>query len=135
MRAASSRSHPRLGGLALAAALAGALSAALGAAILALVITVFTEGNECVSPAASGEVVLGPPGRGQLVGASEYGGPGDPSSGTVGSSGASLLAHPDSYAELGGYTFQTATALGGLPYMRRCGSPGDPGRRSPTSAT
>ena len=25
--------------------------------------------------------------------------------------------HPDSYAELGGLTFQTATAMGGLPYM------------------
>jgi hypothetical protein len=51
------------------------------------------------------------------VGATEYGGPGDPSSGTVGASGANLLQHPDSYAELGGYTFQTATAMGGLPYM------------------
>jgi len=29
----------------------------------------------------------------------------------------SLLAHPDSYAELGGVTFQTATAMGGLPYL------------------
>jgi hypothetical protein len=62
-------------------------------------------------------VVLGPPGTGQLVGASEYGGPGDPSSGTIGASGVNLLEHPDSYAELGGYTFQTATDLGGLPYM------------------
>ena len=51
------------------------------------------------------------------MGATEYGGPGDPSSGTVGASGASLLAHPDSYAELGGITFQTATAMGGLPYL------------------
>ena len=31
--------------------------------------------------------------------------------------GTNLLEHPDSYAELGGYTFQTATAMGGLPYM------------------
>ncbi len=54
---------------------------------------------------------------GRTVGATEYGGPGDPSSGTVGASGASLLAHPDSYAELGGVTFQTATAMGGLPYL------------------
>jgi hypothetical protein len=61
--------------------------------------------------------VIGPPGAGQLVGATEYGGPGDPSSGTIGASGVSLLAHPDSYAELGGYTFETATAMGGLPYM------------------
>jgi hypothetical protein len=35
----------------------------------------------------------------------------------VGSSGASLIASPDSYAELGGTSFQTATAMGGLPYM------------------
>ncbi len=55
-------------------------------------------------------------GPAQTVGATEYGGPGDPSSGTVGASGVSLLARPDSYAELGGTSFQTATALGGLPY-------------------
>jgi hypothetical protein len=55
-------------------------------------------------------------GPAQAVGATEYGGPGDPSSGTVGASGVSLLAQPDSYAELGGSSFQTATALGGLPY-------------------
>jgi hypothetical protein len=54
---------------------------------------------------------------GTPVGASEYGGPGDPSSGTVGASGISLVAHPDSYAELGGATFQTASAMGGLAYM------------------
>jgi hypothetical protein len=59
--------------------------------------------------------VLGPRG-GARVGATEYGGPGDPSSGSVGSSGVDLDAHPDSYAELGGLTFQTATAMGGLPY-------------------
>jgi len=52
----------------------------------------------------------------QTVGATEYGGPGDPSSGTVGSSGVSLPSEPDSYAELGGVTFQTATSLGGLAY-------------------
>jgi len=52
----------------------------------------------------------------QTVGATEYGGPGDPSSGTVGASGVSLLAQPDSFAELGGTTFATAGALGGLPY-------------------
>jgi hypothetical protein len=52
----------------------------------------------------------------QTVGATEYGGPGDPSSGTVGASGVNLLSQPDSYAELGGTSFQTATALGGLPY-------------------
>jgi hypothetical protein len=93
------------------------LVAGLGAALLAVVTGVFSAGDECGSPGASGQVVLGPPGSGQLVGATEYGGPGDPSSGTVGAAGASLFAHPDSYAELGGYSFQTATAMGGLPYM------------------
>jgi cell wall-associated NlpC family hydrolase len=56
------------------------------------------------------------PGQGERVGATEYGGAGDPSSGDVGSSGVDLDAHPDSYAELGGFTFATATAMGGLPY-------------------
>ncbi len=99
----------------------GALGAAAGVglatALLALLIGALSPGDQCASPAGSGQLVLGPPGVGQLVGASEYGGPGDPSSGTVGASGANLLAHPDSYAELGGETFQTATAMGGLPYM------------------
>ena len=79
--------------------------------------------------------MLGPPGTGQLVGATEYGGPGDPSSGTVGASGANLLQHPDSYAELGGDTFQTATAMGGLPYMTPLRITWGAARRSPTSAT
>src|SRR5579875_1332021 len=56
------------------------------------------------------------PGGGARIGATEYGGPGDPSSGSVGSSGVDLDTHPDSYAELGGTTFQTATAMGGLAY-------------------
>jgi hypothetical protein len=85
--------------------------------LVAVLIGTGTPGNECGSPAAAGRVTIGPPGNGQLVGATEYGGPGDPSSGTVGASGVSLLAHPDSYAELGGLTFQTATAMGGLSYM------------------
>jgi cell wall-associated NlpC family hydrolase len=98
--------------------LTGFALTALGAALLALLITVFSGGNDCGSPTTSpvGGIVLGPPGSGQSVGATEYGGPGDPSSGTVGASGVDLLEHPDSYAELGGYTFQTATAMGGLPY-------------------
>ncbi len=101
----------------IAVLLAATAGIGLITALLALLISVLTPGDDCSSPAASGQVVLGPPGSGELVGATEYGGPGDPSSGTVGASGASLLAHPDSYAELGGYTFQTATAMGGLPYM------------------
>jgi hypothetical protein len=66
-------------------------------------------------------------GRAYAVGATEYGGPNDPSSGTVGSSGTDLPDHPDSFAELslldvnpardgGGFTFQDADALGALPY-------------------
>jgi cell wall-associated NlpC family hydrolase len=100
----------------LAAAVAGIAIAALGAALLALVLSVLTQGSPC-APAPGGSIALGPPGTGQLVGATEYGGPGDPSSGVIGASGANLLADPDSYAELGGTTFQTATAMGGLPYM------------------
>jgi hypothetical protein len=98
--------------------LAGALG--LGGIIaLALLIVLLgvTGAGGCSLPAGTGAVVLGPPGQGQVVGATEYGGPGDPSSGTVGASGANLVEHPDSYAELGGYTFDTATDLGGLPYM------------------
>ena len=55
-------------------------------------------------------------GSSQTVGATEYGGPGDHSSGTVGASGVSLVSDPDSFAELGGTSFATATSLGGLPY-------------------
>lgn len=88
----------------------------IAVALLVVLLGVTGAGGCSVSAGPAG-VVLGPPGQGQLVGATEYGGPGDPTSGTVGASGANLLAHPDSYAELGGYTFDTATDLGGLPYM------------------
>jgi hypothetical protein len=106
--------------LALATAFACALATTLAIALLATLIPISSPGQPC-SPAtampSSGPITVGPPGAGQRVGATEYGGPGDPTSGTVGASGKSLLAHPDSYAELGGSTFQTATAMGGLPYM------------------
>jgi cell wall-associated NlpC family hydrolase len=98
------------------AAIGGMALAGVGAALLGLLLSVFTEGNDCAS-SPSGSIALGPPGDGQLVGATEYGGPGDPSSGTFGSSGANLIHNPDSYAELGGDTVETATAMGGLPYM------------------
>ena len=105
------------GGLIIAVAAIGAMTlAGVGAALLALLLSVFSEGNDCAS-SPSGSIALGPPGTGRLVGATEYGGPGDPSSGTVGSSGANLVQSPDSYAELGGDSFQTATAMGGLAYM------------------
>jgi hypothetical protein len=106
----------RRGALILAATVAGIAIAALGAALLALLLSELTAGNPCAPP-PGGSIALGPPGIGEQVGATEYGGPGDPSSGVVGASGANLLTYPDSYAELGGTTFQTATALGGLPYM------------------
>jgi hypothetical protein len=71
------------------------------------------------------------PGRSYEVGATEYGGPGDRTSGDYGSipaPGQSFLpAHPDSFAELsvldsnpanhGGFTFGDANALGRLPYL------------------
>ena len=60
------------------------------------------------------------------VGATEYGGPGDPTSSAWGASGAYLPAEPDSFAELsvldtnpantGTFTFQDANALNNLPY-------------------
>ena len=67
------------------------------------------------------------PGQTYQVGATEYGGPGDPSSGDVGSSGAYLPSYPDSFAELstldinpansgGQFSFGDADALGALPY-------------------
>jgi hypothetical protein len=105
-----------------AAGLAGLLAASLAGVVLAVLLTAGTRAPECGTSAAGGggaatSIMLGPAGTGQRVGASEYGGTGDPSSGTVGASGINLLLHPDSYAELGGSTFQSATAMGGLPYM------------------
>jgi len=102
-------------GVCIAAAVA---TVGLACAVFLVVLGISGGGNGCSgSNPATGGIVLGPPGTGQVVGATEYGGPGDPSSGHVGSSGANLLAEPDSYAELGGLTFETATAMGGLPYM------------------
>ena len=101
----------------------GALIAAMFAvALLAASLVISGSGQSCSSEGAGGTVGAGPitlgaPGTGRVVGATEYGGPGDPSSGTIGASGVNLLEHPDSYAELGGTTFQTAVAMGGLAYM------------------
>jgi cell wall-associated NlpC family hydrolase len=92
------------------------------ASAIFIVINGVTGGSGCAALEGDGGssgtagIVLGPPGSGQTVGATEYGGPGDPASGDVGSSGVNLAAQPDSYAELGGTTFQTAVAMGGLPY-------------------
>jgi hypothetical protein len=97
------------------AGLVGVLAAAVAGTLLAVLLAAQGPAGGCGAPSAG--ITLGPPGTGQRVGATEYGGPADPGSGTVGASGVNLLAHPDSYAELGGTTFQTATAMGGLPYM------------------
>jgi hypothetical protein len=90
-------------------------------------------------PAGGGAVAYGlyaaplelHPGRWYLIGATEYGGPGDPSSGAYGSipdaRQAYLPAHPDTFAELsvlhtnpangGTFTFSDANALDNLPYL------------------
>ncbi|MDQ6822529.1 MAG: hypothetical protein M3076_19720 [Actinomycetota bacterium] len=105
--------------LMLGGAFAGIAATGLGVLLLAMLIGVFGNADQCggTAQAPGSGILLAPAGSGQLVGATEYGGPGDPSSGEVGASGQNLLAHPDSYAELGGYSFQTATSLGGLRYL------------------
>jgi hypothetical protein len=103
--------------------LGGFAAMSVGFALLSLLLGATGSPSGCNGGAAGAgtgpatSIVLGAPGSGVRVGATEYGGPGDPGSGTVGSSGENLLAFPDSYAELGGDTFQTATAMGGLPYL------------------
>lgn len=102
------------------ALVAGICAAGVGAALLTWLIGILQPGGGCAgadSVVTAGSVVLGAAGSGQLAGATEYGGPGDPSSGITGARGDNLLAHPDSYAELGGLSWQTATAMGGLGYM------------------
>ena len=90
---------------------------AIGVAVLLVLFGPGSSGDCGSSGGGAAAIVLGPPGSGQTVGATEYGGPGDPSSGVLGARGDNLLAHPDTYAELGGLTWQTATAMGGLAYM------------------
>jgi hypothetical protein len=106
--------------LPLAAVAAGsAVVGVLGGGV-ALLSSVLGSGAGCGAggDAGAGELIrLDPGGSGKLVGATEYGGPGDSHSGTTGALGDNLLAHPDSFAELGGLTWQTATAMGGLSYM------------------
>lgn len=102
--------------LALGGAVSGVSAAGLGAALLVLLLAPPPAPPSCTGGGPA-SIVLGPPGEGAVVGATEYGGPGDPSSGVVGARGDSLLAHPDSYAELGGLTWDTATAMGGLSYL------------------
>ena len=109
----------RAGSLVAGLALAGLLAMVGLLALVALTLQWLAGGAGCgaSAPGASAGIAMGPPGSGAVVGASEYGGPGDRGSGVLGASGANLLQHPDSYAELGGVSFATATMMGGLPYM------------------
>ncbi len=113
----------RAGVLATGLAITAIAGAAFAAALLAVLFTAAPSGSGCgadgsgVADAGVAGIALGPPGTGERVGATEYGGPGDPSSGVTGARGDNLLQHPDTYAELGGLSWQTATAMGGLPYM------------------
>jgi hypothetical protein len=103
-------------GLGIATALV--LSSTIGVVFLASLFGSPSSSSACTPASGSGlgSISRLPPGSGARVAATLYGGPGDSVSGSVGSSGVNLYQHPDSYAELGGTTFQTATALGGLPY-------------------
>ena len=92
------------------------LGAAMGVVFLTTLLASPPSSEACTPPGSPGGISLLAPGGGERVAATLYGGPGDSVSGSVGSSGVNLYRHPDSYAELGGTTFQTATALGGLPY-------------------
>jgi murein DD-endopeptidase MepM/ murein hydrolase activator NlpD len=67
-------------------------------------------GGSADSASCEGEIEVGPPGRGVLVGATVFGD-------RRGYRGDDLTGKPDSYAEMGGYTEQTARLLGGLPYL------------------
>lgn len=103
-----------------AALVGGFLTAGLGAAMISLLLAMLgrdSSGCAGTGTGSAARISLGPPGSGRLVGASEYGGPGDPQSGVTGARGDNLLQHPDTYAELGGLTWQTAAAMGGLQYM------------------
>jgi len=118
MLAQRTRHRVRSGTLVLIALLAGIGFVGIGPALFATLMSGNGSGGCGTGPAGSGtSIVLGAPGNGRLVGATEYGGPGDPSSGSTGARGDNLLAHPDTYAELGGLTWQTASAMGGLAYM------------------
>jgi hypothetical protein len=112
----SGRRHNGAAAIVVAALIAGIVAVGIAAALLTFLLGASTPGAAAGCGSASA-VTFGPPGTSQLVGATEYGGPGDPSSGVVGASGLNLVSHPDSYAELGGESFQTATAIGGLPYL------------------
>jgi hypothetical protein len=146
--------HPRLGYAALRnRGVRGALVTALLAIVLlpvlvAAAVSGLVVGGEEAGCTAAGSVNApaggGPaaqkefaaplalaPGRSYRVGATQYGGPDDPTSGAYGSipdpGQSHLPSHPDSFAELsvldsnpansGSFTFSDADALSRLPYM------------------
>jgi hypothetical protein len=113
------RHRARVGSVLTVSLIGGVALVGLCAGLLALLVTAVGRRSGCGATVdtGAGSIVLGRPGTGQRAGATEYGGPGDPSSGVTGARDDDLLAHPDSYAELGGLTWETATAMGGLPYM------------------
>jgi hypothetical protein len=127
----------------------GLIAAGLFMVVIAPVVLLAGAGNPPCSaaaapgtantPAGGGPVAAGlyaqplrlQPSRWYQVGATEYGGPSDPSSGAYGAIGipgqSYLPAHPDTFAELsvfdhnpangGSFTFADANALSDLPYM------------------
>lgn len=70
--------------------------------------------NDAYSMAGGGDpdMNIGPMGGGGAMGATTFGGPADPGTGSTGYKGDNLNEKPDSYAEL-----NMGTAMGGLPYM------------------
>ena len=123
MTVSGATSSARVGVAVTVAVMGGVVCAAFGVVLLTLLIGAIAGSGGCSAGAgvgasgAAASIQLGPPRAGQIVGATEYGGSGDSSASSTGARGDSLLAHPDTYAELGGLTWQTATAMGGLPYM------------------
>ncbi|MGO8906647.1 MAG: hypothetical protein ACLQMH_13640 [Solirubrobacteraceae bacterium] len=137
------RSRRARGALAMAALIVVLLPVLVAAAVTGVVAQ--QEEESCGAPGllnepAGGGALAGgqyavplalAPGRWYEVGATEYGGPGDPSSGDYGSipdpAQSYLPAHPDTFAELsvlasnpangGIFTFQDADALDRLPYL------------------
>jgi hypothetical protein len=115
------------------------LVAACVAALIAQESQAGCGSGEAINQPAGGAISAGlyaapltlTPGRSYQVGATEYGGPGDPTSGSYGSipnpDQAYLPAHPDSFAELSvldhnpangqRFTFDDANALNRLPYL------------------
>jgi hypothetical protein len=117
MSARRSLSGSRSVAIIVVAMFAGVTTVGMGLAVFIVLFGSQNAGDCGSSTGGATSIALGPPGSGRTVGATEYGGPGDAGSGSFGARGDSLLAHPDTYAELGGMTWQTATAMGGLAYM------------------